>query len=826
MKHLAYFSVSQSLSVSVSKVAMFDTDSDTDTDGGDLPAKNSEGARIHNPMQYCLLYIIILFSSLAFAATSGDWQHYSVYQPKIERSFVVNAAEQPLKYNHDSSVAWFRDRWFCVWNANSVPKEGAPGQLNYFSTSVDGLKWSEPKPAFSDPEFCANPVPCKRGTQWQPNLIIIDNRLWAVWSQASKDDHAGCYLSVLENPDGKWSNRLLKWDGLADPVIDGKSFRVYPTQNPVRLNTGRVLAPVTLIGPISSHVSAAKSPWYAKEKRDSVIYSDDAGATWEVSPGAIIPDHEWRQWEPTVFEQPDGSVMMFARNNLIGAFESASVSSEKTLTWSISRDGGASWTPHAFVPLQTIVSRMHVLKQPESDRFIMIHNDWQAGRFCLDRINLALFINRGSGMDFVAGTGLTDYEPRVAYPQMFLHGNRLLASYSQGACGLMNMKVVSVSPVPEPDRFYLYPRSNIPLPPSCSIKDDLLVLQGGVALKGRSAPEVSSDSFSCAAWVKPVDGGVFFDNRGGGRGFVWGMAGISFVHLGQPSLNLRSGLSVLTDRWSYVGITVSYKRGKVHFYVNDKHETLSFKPGKRSMSGEGFMVGGANLAASSLPAFEGSIRSFALYANKGLSVADHHSLYKSGKAVLAGIAPDVLLDPSDLSAVKRNFILPDVSPSAAQSVSSFKRDGRSQLRIEGAASAGVELAANERSKGDTVELQCRFMVEKGKKLTLCTVGDVNHPARVVVRGGKILLVAGEQKSICGDVRAGEWQNLFLSSYGDFTKVVLDDNLPVDVRHTPEATWLYLGEGYPLSSLPKEHTILLIDVSSIQTRIVSEGSRKK
>ena len=215
----------------------------------------------HTAHRRFALHSALLLAVLSSPAAPYDapWRSYSVYQPRIERAVVVNAAEQPLRYNHDSSVAWFVDRWFCLWNANTIPEEGAPGQLNVMSTSRDGLTWSAPQPAFSDAARCANPVPCADGTQWQPNLLAVGNRLWCLWSQASKDAHHGCYLSVLDSPDGRWTNRLLTWEGRADPLIDGKPFRLFPTQNPVRLSTGRVLAPVTLMGPLSAAAPAGKS---------------------------------------------------------------------------------------------------------------------------------------------------------------------------------------------------------------------------------------------------------------------------------------------------------------------------------------------------------------------------------------------------------------------------------------------------------------------------------------------------------------------------------------------------------------------------------------
>jgi hypothetical protein len=751
-------------------------------------------------------FLFFLLLTAPLFADDAPWRGYAVYQPRIERALVCDAAAQPLRYNHDSSVAWFRDRWICLWNANAIPAEGAPGQLNYVSTSRDGLSWSAPLPAFSDSNLCANPVPCPKGTQWQPNLLVVKERLWAVWSQNSKDEHNGCYLSVLDAPEGQWTNRLMTWNGQADPVFDGKPFRLFPTQNPVRLSTGRVLAPVTMMGPLSSTAPAGKSGWQWLEKRNSVLFTDDDGATWHVSPGTVLPGLDWRQWEPTVFEQPDGSVLMFARNNLIPSLETAAITPAETLTWSVSRDRGATWSPHAFVPLETVVSRMHVLRQPASDRFLMIHNDWPAGTFCADRRNLALFVNRGGGVDFTAGIGLTDREPEVAYPQMDIHDNALLFSYSQGACGLRNIRAVRVSPLPAPDQLYLYPRANVPPPPQCALTNNALLLSGGPSLKCRAAPAVRSDRFVAEAWINPDDDGVLFDNRGPAGGFVWGLSGTCFVHLGEPAKNIRSTLPVPRGRWIRVGLSLNYPKGEVVFSANGQTERVTFKPGRRSLSGSSATLFGPNPAASSLTAFEGSVRSLTLDGTNRL------------------------FDAAEPLAVTRDFLLASGgagSPStpsamgtsrATSSVLASERDGRPVLRFTGSASAGVELDANERASGDAVEFEFAFRMESGGTGTLCTVGDVNQPARVVIRDAEVLLCANVATHSCGRLTPGAWQRLTLATRGDTTRVTLDDNPTAEVRHAPQATWLYLGEGYRPFSSPSD-SAFCIDVPSVRSRVI-------
>lgn len=767
---------------------------------------------------FAAAFLAAAAGSLAADGADGGWQSYAVYQPEIERAFVCDASAQELKYNHDSSVEWFVDRWFCVWNANAIPREGAPGQLNYVSESPDGLAWSAPRAAFSDPEICVNPVPCPKGTQWQPNLIVVNERLWALWSQSSKDEHHGCYLSVLDAPGGRWTNRRLTWDGRADPVIEGREFRVFPTQNPVRLSTGRILAPVTLIGPVSASAPEGKSGWYWSEKRNSVVYTDDGGETWHVSPGAILPGLDWRQWEPTVFERPDGSVMMFARNNIINpSFEPGPVSPAEAMVRSVSRDGGATWTPHEYVPLQTVVSRMHVLRQNDCDRYLMIHNDWPAGKFGPDRYNLALFFNRGGGMDFVAGPGVSAHEPQVMYPQMAFHGNALLAVYSQSAVGLRNIRAVRVSPLPDPGRLHLLPRTNLPVPPVVAVDRGVITLGGGVSLACRTAPAVTTNGVSCAAWIRPEDShGVLFDNRRAG-GFVWGVTGVCFAHVGDPAENLRSNLDVPPGQWSYVGLTLDYARGEAIFFVNDRRERVTFKPGRRSMHGASATIAGRNSATSALTSFTGGVRGLAVYADARLSDDAHRALHRAGVVVTPGLRPSLLLDPSDPESINRTVVIPRIDPGGAEEVGVVTEAGRAVLRIAGAASAGVELAANDRAAGDGVELEFSFRIERGDGQTLLTAGDANQPARIVVRGDSLWLVAGPRETPLGRAARGEWQRLSVETRGAITRATLEGQPPAEVRHHPEATWIYLGEGYRPAE-PPPAAAFAIDIGSVRSRI--------
>lgn len=771
----------------------------------------------------------LLAITCATLLASGPWRTYDVYQPHIERHFVVNTNAQDLKYNHDSSIAWFGDRWFCLWNANEPPAEGKPGQLNYVSTSRDGKEWTAPEPVFASPECSENPVPCPKGTQWQPNLIVVDGELWAVWSQNSRDEYNGCYVSKLSRPEAKWQNQRLLWDGSDRPEIDGQRWRLFPTQNPTRLKSGRVLAPVTMMGGKAADAPAGLgNAWWATEKRDSVLYSDD-GQTWHVSPGAVQPERTWAQWEPTVWQLPDGKVMMFARNNDHRGRQEEGPRPAQMLLWSQSTDGGETWTPHQYVPLETVASRMHVLPAG-GNRFIMIHNDWPAGEFVSDRLNLALFFTRGPGIDFVAGTGVTGTEPVVAYPQMWIHDGRLAISYSQGR-QYRSIKAAFVEPLPDPGRYYLFPRSNTPSGPAPRLQDGALAFNSAQYVATRDVADLNADGFSLAAWVCNESNGSLFDNRATSpaAGIVWGISGgRPFIYLGTKEHNIRPSLSLESSRWMYTGVSVDNRSGTVTFYINDRHETVPFTaPAPNPFRAATAYIGKKRFESSHVAPFGGQLRRLWLYSNRQLNPAEHAWLFnqcaddfanqKLASAAPVKVPPAVDLNPADQAALDAAFEIPDQVASKAEVVAMH---GRSLLRIGGNASTGVDLDQNDRKRGDRVEFEFRFHLEKGDRQVLATVGDANQPARLVVENGTVSLCTADKSLPLGNAAANAASTLHLETAGNKTTAQLNDGTPVTIEHQPIATWLYLGDGYPDRGTPPNSSFL-IDIESVRSRVVNK-----
>jgi hypothetical protein len=763
-------------------------------------------------------------------ATAGPWRTYEVYRPAIERHFVVDASASRLKYNHDSTLAWFVDRWYCLWNANEVAAEGKPGQLNYQATSADGRTWSAPVPAFSSEEACINPVPCPTGTQWQPTFLVVGEELWAIWCQNSRDDSNGTYLSRLRTPGGRWENLRLTWDGNPQPEVDGKRWRLFPTQNMIRLRSGRILAPVTMIGPMATDIPAnLERGFWGNEKRNSVLYSDDNGATWTASPGTTQPGRSWAQWEPTVWELPDGTVRMFARNNDHRSVAEGGPGPTEMLLQAESHDGGATWSPSTPVPLETVCSRMHVVPAG-GDRFLMTHNDWPAGRFVADRRNLAVFSVRGSGTNFVAGPGYTEQELCVCYPHLWLHDGAAWVSYSQGM-GVRSIKVARISPLPEPGRYYLFPRTNFEPAGDPQPVPGALAFRGHQRLETRGTPDPGAEGFSLAAWVRADAGGVLWDNRppDSRAGFVVALtnsaAGLQpYVFLGTPERNLiAEDIKLPAGAWAYVGVTVDVRQGTAAFWCNGQAQTLRFTPPVQSLRGASAYVGEKRFAASGLAGLSGDLRALRLYAGTVLTPANHAWLSAQWSRAAAGdaqepaVAPLVSVDASDPAALGRDFV---PCPEPADELRVEDTAEGTVLCLRGETSAGVDLDENLRQRGDVVELELMFRPETAAETVLCTVGDGNDPVRVILSRGRATLLTARGEADCGALLPDAWNRLRIATCAAQTTAQINGGAVQAAEHHPEGTWLYLGQGYRTGKAAGEVRIL---VSSVRTRVTPGGA---
>jgi hypothetical protein len=393
---------------------------------------------------------------------------FSLYSPRVERTYVLDPASSPLQYNHDASIALFQSVWVAVWNANTNPREGQPGQYNMMSTSTDLKTWSAPAKAFSDVASAENPVPCNATTcmQWQPNLFKLqDGRLGCVWSGSNGrngrvDGQAmATYFSVLSSPTSRWFNRAIVFAGGSSgsstkPTFQNATWTLFASQNPTVLRDGKILAPVVMTSNQKARdgppgCALAVIPHNVSQmcfaRRSSVLIADSQGQRWHASEGTLIPGHSWAQWEPTVWSPAGDSkhVLMISRFNDFRLPVHGGPKADVRMQHARSSDSGRSWTSLQPLPLDTVVSRMQVAAQSvggDVARWLMTMNDVNPFgiRGCAGRLNVALYLAPAAGspemasLGFVPGVGLSEDHEIAMYPQMWQDGDRLAVIYSSG----------------------------------------------------------------------------------------------------------------------------------------------------------------------------------------------------------------------------------------------------------------------------------------------------------------------------------------------------------------------------------------------------------
>jgi hypothetical protein len=451
----------------------------------------------------------------------------------------------------------------------------------------------------------------------------------------------------------------------------------------------------------------------------------------------------------------------------------------------------------------------------------MLHNDWHGERFPSDRMNLALFFQRGAGIDFTAGPGFTGNEQIVAYPQMWIRDDVLYIAYTQGAA-LRGIKVARIGPLPRPDRYYLFPRTNRPYTGPPKQQAGHFRFDGCEYIETNELIELGDGPFTLAAKIRTTDRGVLLDTRGDGGGMVWGLTSddrgggglIPFVHMGTGEGNIRSTLQAPVGAWFYCGVSIDGQAGKVVFVIDGRHEEVAIAPTDRPNPGATGYIGRKHFESSSLTGFVGEMKSMAVYNATPFSRDTHSALASLDVDALNvnGIPPELWL-----TSYRDLDDQPFTYASSTAGVRRMSRNGNVLLGITGDASAGVDLDQNNRGGGDIVELKLRARVEDGSEAVVCTVGDAEWPMRVVVRDDVVWLDTSAESLELGLVDKSAWFDLYLRSGEGVTTARIDNNPEQNSVHGPKATWVYLGDGYP-SDESNNAQRLVIDVTSVRSRV--------
>ncbi|MEI8205683.1 MAG: sialidase family protein [Kiritimatiellales bacterium] len=382
------------------------------------------------------------------AGAGNSNRTYSVYQPEISDHVIVGFNQQGIKYRHVAGLEYFKGRFYAAFNANTVFSEAQPGQECYVAWSKDGKTWSDavqftPKTSVPGGKYEKNNI------QWQGGLFNWKNEeLWCFWSE---EPNSALHLSVLKDPDGKWTDRIIQ-RGVA---IDGTTeYMPFACNNPIRLPAGRIMLPIIVQDFASHKFNVNPVKWQEIKKYSVALVSDDEGKTWRIEEGTLIktdpPADPYGNaftgvWEPMYVLQADGRVRAFTRT-----------AGNRLFTAVGDKDGTTMglWEKSSTRTLQS----RHWIGQYGARRLMVHHDDYRKEVNWRDRRNLALFFSRAGEDDFVAGNSIVGRDVQVQYPQALVHDDKLYVAYTYDAGH--ELRCAIVNPLPKESDYYIFPRGD------------------------------------------------------------------------------------------------------------------------------------------------------------------------------------------------------------------------------------------------------------------------------------------------------------------------------------------------------------------------------
>lgn len=362
---------------------------------------------------------------------------YEFYNPAVERHQI--SFPQEGRQHHDAMIAWFKDRWIAQYDDHVVPK-GVP-QYIHQRTSSDFTNWTPEIRVYSDSAGSVNPIEWQ-ADEWQPGFVLAGDELWSLWSVSGLKE---LYFSRLADPAGKWRNRTLPLKNL------------FISNGGIRFSNGWIAVPVTKVPSVKEGGRGGILPDNGERNTDHFIYTADEGETWQLSAG--IQAHQGSTWEATIWEPKDGEIWMLARN--IGTLEEVQKTPmTEAAGYTYSLDFGKTWAhdKRPVLPMELSNSRPHVVNH--GIRNVMAHNDYYTPSLfhAEHRYNIALYFNRGPGVNFVAGPVI---DTRISeYPQIFVKDGKAVVIYSarEQFPGDRFVMVARLD-LPQPDKYYLFART-------------------------------------------------------------------------------------------------------------------------------------------------------------------------------------------------------------------------------------------------------------------------------------------------------------------------------------------------------------------------------
>jgi len=755
------------------------------------------------------------------------------YNPTITLGTVNSAS--PYQYNHDASVAYFDGKWYAVWNANTNAVESAAGQVNLLSTSLNFSSWTAPIAPFISSTYSTNPVSYSYSTnvQWQPSLLVNGSELWCIWAQevaVSFPVTLKAYFSKLTSSSAKWQNLELS----VNITNQGRVYYPFPTQNPIRLASGRVLAPVVWNSP--TQFSPTPSPYspgfYTNYKLAGVIYTDDGGATWHVGGYTTVPDKPYQVWEPFISVGQNGALRMFCRN-----LDYLNAADEDFMLTAPGYGDGLFFGALESAKMEVNTTRYGYETQPFSQRTFMFGPDTKDTlNPSVDRQNVAMFTSHTGGDDYVAGIGL-GYLPKVQlYPQVFYRNDNIYGVYSYGPIP-RSIESFVISPAPVATNFYAIPRKNyyynhqlnyVATAPSHFTNTGYGIM---ASVTNTSTSWGASTNVSVGAWVNPSEitssGAAIADTRDNDAktGFLFaitstGVRLATFSGTNASTSNYDYAVSIPTNAWTYVGFSLDTATPEVTFYVVDaagtaSTSTVAMSAPVNDTDGNSLYIT-SPFPLSTVGKLNGRIRRLTALANVSATVNNHrywHGLDQVALGVTdwAGTETSPGTASSSFSATDPNAGSNNATWLAEWSKTGTEYAGQavlstylseSAIEIKGYGSAGIELPTAYPSSGDQVQFTFSFALpahaESGKQITIATFGAYNTRVELLTRTAGVLEAFDANQGLYttfGAYNTNQWRQIAVS-WGIGGLQIADINGGVYRYFNGSALpRIYLGAGY-------------------------------
>jgi hypothetical protein len=530
-----------------------------------------------------------------------------IWNPTITRTAIVDSYTEPsgLVYVSNSSLEYWQGRYWAAMDGTSDGfVEGSAGQQCWMTSSQDGDTWEPAYQPFRDPDYTVNPV-TDDGFDWQPNLVAYNNELWCIWSGKNT------WVSVLSSPTGKWTNHRVEFQGtqvFTSTDVDGapavgmslrasfngvSDWLIFPTQNPIILNSGDLLAPVSLRTPsVLSTQSESPNEFIRQLKFNGALRFDAKLQQWSLSLIDTSLFGDWIAWEPFFVENPAGHVYGYTRSLDGGA------ANRDMLLVAVSTDGGRTFTASKSSQLE-ITSNRAFAKRVSDRRWVMVATDTpqggvpSAGRSTFgSRVNGSVFVSRRGSNDFAAGINFSDSDAAVNYPQCTIGPDDELAiNYTSGTGNGIrrSMQLIRVSPLPSDDYAYVHPRT-VWYAEGKATAPELVEADPPYyqfSARNQLLSETSTDSgpITFTAWGQWGYGGIIIDNRAAVSPRYGLILTVGGLLLGE--LNFLHG-AVVPPGGGAVFIAASISPTTVTVYAGNGESTLAVATGEyRTISIDG-----------------------------------------------------------------------------------------------------------------------------------------------------------------------------------------------------------------------------------------------